>query len=86
MDASKKEDSAKISPASGVSDERLRAIAYSMDVLIPGLYIWLGAIKLRIGGSLPEATYPGTVHSFAGVALVLPGYRIYTNYHGSYEI
>ena len=87
MDASKKDQQAseKISQASGTSDDRLKAIAYSMDVLIPGLYIWLGAIKLRVGGSVPEATYPGTVHSFAGIALVLPGYRIYTTYHGSYD-
>ena len=87
MDASKKDQQAseKISQASGTSDDRLKAIAYSMDVLIPGLYIWLGAIKLRVGGSAPEATYPGTVHSFAGIALVLPGYRIYTTYHGSYD-
>ena len=87
MDASKKDQqsSAKISQASDVSDDRLKAIAYSKDVLIPGLYIWLGAIKLRVGGSVPEATYPGTVHSFAGIALVLPGYRIYTTYHGSYD-
>ncbi len=66
-------------------DEPLRAIAYSMDALIPGLYIWLGAFKLRIGGSLPEENYPGTLHSFAGISLVLPGYRIYTTYHGSYD-
>ena len=87
MDASEKDQQAseKISQASGTSDDRLKAIAYSMDVLIPGLYIWLGAIKLRVGGSVPEATYPGTVHSFAGIALVLPGYRIYTTYHGSYD-
>jgi hypothetical protein len=86
MDASKKDQSStEISQASGVDDERLKAIAYSMDVLIPGLYLWLGSIKLRVGGSLPEETYPGTLHSFAGIALVLPGYRIYTTYHGSYD-
>jgi hypothetical protein len=87
MDASKKEQqsSTEISQASGVDDERLKAIAYSMDVLIPGLYIWFGAIKLRIGGSLPEANYPGTLHSFTGIAVVLPGYRIYTTYHGRYD-
>ena len=28
-----------------------RAIAYSMDALIPGLYIWIGSLKIRIGGS-----------------------------------
>jgi hypothetical protein len=66
-------------------DEPLRAIAYSMDALVPGLYFWLGAIKLRVGGSLPEDTYPGTLHSPAGIALVLPGYRIYSTYQGSYD-
>ena len=71
--------------SSTVIDEPLRAIAYSMDALIPGFYLWLGSFKLRVGGSLPEATYPGTLHSFAGIALVLPGYQIYTTYQGSYD-
>jgi hypothetical protein len=80
----------KVSPGqnnqpSDVVDTALRAIAYSMDALIPGLYIWLGAFKFRIGGSLSEPSYPGTLHSFAGVALVLPGYRIYTTYRGTYD-
>jgi hypothetical protein len=61
------------------------AIAYSMDALIPGLYIWIGSLVLRIGGSLPEENYPGTIHSPAGLALVLPGYRIFTTYSGSYD-
>ena len=66
-------------------DFQLRAIAYSLDTLIPGFYIWLGAIKIRIGGSLPEESYPGTIHSPIGIALVLPGYRIYSSYQGSYD-
>ncbi len=65
--------------------ERLRAIAYSMDALIPGLFIWFGPLKIRLGGSEAEETYPGTIHSFAGMALVLPGYRIYSTYRGSYD-
>ena len=65
--------------------DRIRAIAYSLDVLIPGLYIWLGPLKLRIGGSLPEENYPGTIHNRAGVALVLPGYRIWSSYQGTYD-
>lgn len=87
MDASKKDQqsSKNMVQASEVIDERLRAIAYSMDALVPGLYIWLGAFKFRLGGSQPEPTYPGTIHSFAGIALVLPGYHIYTPYHGSYD-
>jgi hypothetical protein len=71
--------------ATQTGDEQLRAIAYSMDTLIPGLYLWFGAIKIRIGGSLPEPTYPGTIHSKAGIALVLPNYRIYSTYQGSYN-
>ena len=66
-------------------DLQMRAIAYSLDTLIPGLYIWLGAIKIRIGGSLPEESYPGTIHSAIGIALVFPGYRIYSTYQGSYD-
>ncbi len=64
---------------------QMRAIAYSLDTLIPGLYIWLGAVTIRIGGSLPEESYPGTIHSPIGIALVLPGYRIYSTYQGSYD-
>ncbi|MEG3905676.1 hypothetical protein QUB19_25175 [Microcoleus sp. B4-C5] len=66
-------------------DLQMRAIAYSLDTLIPGLYIWLGAIKIRIGGSEPEENYPGTIHSRIGMALVFPGYRIYSTYQGSYD-
>ncbi len=86
MDVSKESQQPSIDPSQSPAtvDEPLRAIAYSMDVLIPGFYLWLGAFKLRIGGSLPETTYPGTLHSFAGISVVLPGYRIYTTYHGSY--
>lgn len=66
-------------------DQQLRAIAYSMDALIPGFYFWWGALKIRVGGSLAEASYPGTIHSSAGIAFVLPGYRIYSTYQGSYD-
>lgn len=66
-------------------DSRLRAIAYSLDCLIPGLYLWLGPLKLRLGGSTAEDSYPGTIHSRAGIALVLPNYRIYSSYQGSYD-
>jgi hypothetical protein len=87
MDVSKESQPLSIdSPQSLTSvDEPLRAIAYSMDALIPGFYFWFGAFKLRIGGSLPEENYPSTLHSFAGVAIVLPGYQIHTTYHGSYD-
>ncbi len=58
---------------------------YSMDTLIPGFYAWCGSVPVRIGGSEAEETYPGTIHNFAGIALVLPGYRIFNTYQGDYE-
>ncbi|YAG17845.1 hypothetical protein NSTC745_07248 [Nostoc sp. DSM 114161] len=69
-------------------NEAMRAIAYSMDLLIPGLYIWLLGFSFRIGGSVPDDMpykYPGKIHSNAGIALVLPGYRIFTTYQGTYD-
>ena len=68
-----------------IPDEELKAIAYSMDALIPGFYTWFGSLRIRIGGSEAEETYPGTIHSFAGVALVLSGYRIFSTYQGDYD-
>lgn len=68
-----------------ISGENKRAIAYSMDALVPGIYFWFGSWNLRLGGSRAEISYPGTVHSFAGLALVLPGYRIYSTYQGDYD-
>ena len=57
-------------------DRQMQAIAYSLDVLIPGFYFWLGVFKIRLGGSQSEESYPGVIHSSIGIALVLPGYRI----------
>lgn len=62
-----------------------RAIAYSTDTLIPGFYLWLGNWSFRIGGSEAEENYPGVIHSKAGIALVLPGYHIWSTYQGSYD-
>jgi hypothetical protein len=71
-----------------VTSERKREIAYSMDLLIPGLYIWIGNYTLRLFGGKPDDTpykYPGTLNSHYGIALVLPGYRMFTTYHQSYD-
>jgi hypothetical protein len=68
--------------------ERIRAIAYSMDTLVPGVYIWLGAFTLRLGGCIPDDRpyrYSGTLHSRFGVALVLPKYRIFSTYSDTYD-
>jgi hypothetical protein len=68
--------------------ERIRAIAYSMDTLVPGFYAWFGPFAFRIGGCTPDDRpypYPGTLHSPYGLALVLPKYRIFTTYKGTYD-
>jgi len=67
------------------SQDKLQAIAYSMDALVPGFYLWAGPLKLRLGGCKPEPNYPGTIHASAGIGIVLPGYRIFTTYRGSYD-
>ena len=71
-----------------VKSEALRAVAYSMDMLFPGLYVWLGNHALRVGGQTPDDQpyrYPGQINSLWGIALVLPGYRIFTTYNQSYD-
>ncbi|WYL97632.2 MAG: hypothetical protein HEQ35_02425 [Gloeotrichia echinulata IR180] len=68
--------------------DKLRPIAYSMDLLIPGFYFWCPYFRIKLGGAMPDDSpykYPGTIHSSMGVALVLPGYRIFTTYQGSYD-
>jgi hypothetical protein len=62
-----------------------REIAYGMDALIPGVYGWLGRGGLRWGGCPVEEGYPGIIHSWAGIGVVLPGYRIWTTYRGDYD-
>lgn len=62
-----------------------REIAYCMDVLVPGVYLWLGQWGVRLGGCPAEDGYPGVLHSWGGVAIVLPGYQIWTTYRGDYD-
>jgi hypothetical protein len=67
-----------------IADEKLKAIASMLCALIPGFYTWFSSLRIRLGGSDAEETYPGTIHSFAGMAIVLPGYRIFSSYQGEY--
>ncbi len=69
--------------ADAKNTEKKRAIAYSIDLLIPGLYIWLGIFTLRMGGEQPDDQpyrYPGAINNRYGIALVLPGHHIFTTY------
>jgi hypothetical protein len=68
--------------------EQLRVIAYSMDLLIPGFYFWCPYFTIKIGGAIPDDNpykYPGKIHSSTGIGIVLPGYKIFTSYQGSYD-
>ncbi len=68
--------------------EKIRTIAYSMDLLIPGFYFWCPYFTIRIGGEIPDDhpyKYPGTIHDSIGIALVLPNYKIFTTYRNTYD-
>ena len=68
--------------------EKMRTIAYNMDMLFPGVYLWLGSITFKFGGYEPDDLphyYPGKIDSRYGIAIVLPGYKILTSYKGSYD-
>ncbi len=73
---------------SSAHTQQIRAIAYSMDTLVPGLYVWFEPFTIRLGGCTPDDQpypYPGTLHSRYGLALVLPGHHIFTTYKGTYD-
>lgn len=60
-----------------------RKISYSIDLLIPGIYLWLGNWGIAIGGEEPDDEpyrYPGVIHSSIGFAVVFPNYFIWTTY------
>ena len=68
--------------------EKLRWISYSMDLLIPGFYLWCPYFLIQIGGGIPDDNpykYPGMINSKIGVAIVLTNYKIFTTYSGSYD-
>lgn len=67
------------------SSSSIRDIAYCMDALVPGFYIWWGNSVVRLGGCKAEPTYPGTIHDSWGMTIVLPGYQIFTTYQGCYD-
>ena len=49
-----------------------RDLAYCLDALVPGLYLWDGQRIIAIGGCAAEPGYPGTVRSHWGWDLILP--------------
>lgn len=71
--------------SSSIPCKELSAITYSMDALIPGFYAWFGSLRISISGNEAEETYPCIIHSFAAMALLLPGYQIFSTYQGDYD-
>ena len=71
--------------SSSIPCKELSAIAYSIEALIPDFYAWFCSLRFRIGVSDAEETYLSMIYSFASVALVLPGYRIFSTYQGEYD-
>lgn len=54
-----------------------REIAYNIDILMPGLYLWIGKFTIRIGGQeLIDSpyVYPGKLDSYSGLSIIFPGY------------
>jgi len=62
-----------------------KAIAWRKDALIPGFYVWFGDLSFRLGGTEAEESYLGVIHSRARIAIVLPGYHIWSTTRGSYD-
>lgn len=71
-----------------LNEVKLRDIAYSMDLLITGFYLWSPWLIIKIGGSTPDDIpyrYPGVINSHIGFAIVLPHYKIVTTHRGSFD-
>ena len=57
-------------------------LAYCLDALIPGLYLWAGRHVIAIGGCAAEPGYPGMVRSPWGCAVVLGRW---SSYRGGFD-
>ncbi len=49
-----------------------RDLAWCLDALIPGVYLWIGDRVWAIGGSEAESSYPFTIKNGIGFAVILP--------------
>lgn len=53
-----------------------RTITYCIDLLIPGIYLWLGNKGIKLGGTEVDATYPNfSIKTVIGFAIVLPNLK-----------
>lgn len=71
-----------------MNTENNHHIAFSLDLLLPGVYLWTPWFSFCFGGEPPDDEpyrYPGENHSSWGAAAVLPGYRVLTTYQGTFD-
>lgn len=71
--------------AFGFGSGHHRDIAHSVDLAYIGLYLWIGAFSIRLGGYPAEDSYPNCRLGYAGFALVLPNYIVFTTHKGSFD-
>lgn len=63
-----------------------RIIAYCIDLLIPGIYFWLGNKGTKLGGTKVDATYPNfSIKTVIGFAIVLPNLKSFITPTGLLE-
>ena len=58
------------------TNDKLRSLTYSLDILSPGFYFWWGNFVLQMGGGEvdDDPYYPFVVPTFIGFGFVLPNY------------
>lgn len=69
----------------GYAPSHRRDVAYSIDLAYTGLYLWIGAVSIRLGGHPAELLYPNCQLGCAGIAVVLPNYIVLTTHKGSFD-
>jgi hypothetical protein len=63
----------------------MRNIAYCIDTLVPGIYLWWGNYCYKSSNINAESTYPGVIKDNKGFAIILPNYKIWTSYKKSLD-
>lgn len=50
-----------------------RTITYNIDLLVPGIYLWLGKYYFKLGGIEVDSDYPDfSIKTVIGFAVILP--------------
>jgi hypothetical protein len=58
---------------------RRREIAYNIDLLYSGFYLWVGKFTIRLGGCQlidKPYKYPGHLDRYCGLAIIIKGFSL----------